>query len=114
MNLSRNKKILILGLVVFAGLAYFYMQKKSKKNTLVESPEVNTLPVKDNYTVTVDSPGSTGAVYLVLGGKKYPFISEKAFTNYGYSKPEVITSAELEAIKTGGFVSEDGKVIASS
>jgi hypothetical protein len=122
MEILKDKKILVGGILVLAIVAYFYIAKKKKDNDLSitsttpsgNSSSTETTPIKDNYTISLGSVDPTNAVYLVLGGKKYAFISEIAFTNYGYTVPEVITKADFDLIPSGGFVNTDGTVVKAS
>jgi hypothetical protein len=117
MEFLKDKKFLIAGLVL-AGVvvAVLYAKKKQKDlTTATTNLETATEPMaKDNFTVSLGSTDPTGAVFLILGGKSHPFLSEKAFTNYGYTVPTIITKSELETYPSGGFVNEEGKVIQMS
>jgi len=124
MEILKNKKVLIGGILALVVLGYFYMAKKKKDLLLASSDNATngassidattTSTIKDNYTVTLGSVDPTGAVFLVLGGKKYAFVDELAFKNYGYIAPEVITKANLDLIPIGGFVDTQGKIVKTS
>jgi hypothetical protein len=119
MEILKDKKVLIGGLVLLGVVGYYFMTKKKKsEETVLSKPDStgnittgSTTPKEDNYAVTLGKVDPTGAVYLVLGEKKYPFISEKAWVAYGYSAPKTITKAQLDAIANGGFVNNDGKIV---
>jgi|688.fasta_scaffold00522_17 hypothetical protein len=89
-----NKKIIIgVGAVVLLGVVYYMMTKK-----------------KAPYTIQWKGD-PTGAVFVVINGKKYGFISGKAFDAYGRSEPKSVTKEEVDAIPSGGRVDELGKVV---
>jgi hypothetical protein len=112
MNFDKNKKLIALGVLVVGFAVFMFLQSKKKKNETLTPADAPPI-LRNNYTVTLGSVDPTGAVFVILDGKKYPFVSEKAFVNYGYKVPDVITKEELDSFTTGGFVSEDGKVIKS-
>lgn len=115
MNLQGNKKFIVVGVVVLAIAGYYFYNKKRTKPLMQSAlPPDTTVSIRDNYTVTLGSVDPTGAVYVILGGKKYGFPNDKAFISYGYTKPETITKAELDLIPSGGFISDEGKVIKNS
>lgn len=107
--MENSTKIKIgIGVVALLGVGYYIMKKnKTVVNTLTDKTTVVEVAP---YTIAwLDDP--TKGVYVVIKGKKYPFVSEKAFVAYGYSAPKSVTKAELDLIPKGGFVSEEGKVI---
>jgi hypothetical protein len=121
MNLAKNKKILIVvGLLVLGGFLYF-RNKKAKANkvsgnlantsSMGDLTSVYPTGLKEKDTVNLGSIDPTGAVYVLLSGKKYAFVSEKAFNAYGYKAPKTITKTQFDSIPNGGFVAEDGKVV---
>jgi hypothetical protein len=115
MEILKNKKVLVGGLVLLGIVGYFFLFKK-KKVTEIDLPstaETPTASIEDNYAVTLGSVDPTGGVWLVLGGKKYGFISETAWTTYGYTVPKVITKEALDLIPDGGFVDNEGKIVKS-
>ena len=105
-----NKKIIIgVGVLALAGVGYYMMKKKKGA---VENVSTTTTTVTEIAPYTIAwSDDPTKGVFVVIKGKKYPFVSEKAFVTYGYSAPKSVTKAELDLIPKGGFVSEEGKVI---
>lgn len=120
----KDKKVLIGGLVLLGAIGYYVMTKKKKsEESPLSKPEStsgnmgNALPsatTEDNYAITLGSVDPTGAVWQVLGGKKYAFGSEDAWRAYGYSAPKTITKAVLDLIPNGGFIGNDGKIIKAS
>lgn len=104
-----NKKIIIgVGVLALAGVGYYMMKKKKGA---VENVSTTTTTVTEIAPYTIQwKADPTGAVHLVKGGKKYGFMSEKAFKAYGYIEPKSATKDEVDAIPTGGFVDEEGKV----
>jgi hypothetical protein len=110
MNLSKNQKIAIAVVsVVLVGA--MYMRFKKGKKTVATMPALSE-NMPDNFTVKLSTTADpTGATYLILGGKKFGFSSQEAFSNYGYTVPKIITKAELDLYPSGGFVDKTGKVI---
>jgi hypothetical protein len=123
MEILKDKKVLIGGLLLLGAVGYYFMTKKKKnEESSLSNPESTTNttstnalpPTEDNYAVTLGSVDPTGAVWQVLGGKKYAFGSEDAWRAYGYSAPKTITKAEADSIPNGGFIGNDGKIIKAS
>jgi hypothetical protein len=105
-----NKKNIIYGVGAVALLGVVYYAMKKKKDSVSTIDMATTMVEVAPYSIQwKDDP--TGGVYIVENGKKYAFISEKAFVNYGYSVPKLVTKEELDAIPSSGFVDESGKVI---
>lgn len=103
-----NKKIIIgVGAVALLGVAY-YMMKKKKGAVDVITATTTVTPIAP-YTIQWKAD-PTGAVHVVIDGKKYGFMSGKAFDAYGRSEPKSVTKEEVDAIPTGGWVDETGKV----
>jgi hypothetical protein len=127
-NKMKNKNLIIgviaLGLV---GVGFYMWKKKQNKppmdttsipETIAGTPPASTPPASTPPASTTPSTDivqwladPTKAVFVIIDGKKYGFMSEKAFVSYGYSIPRTITEEELKAIPSGGFVDENGKVI---
>ena len=116
-----KKQYIIAGIIGLVAVAFF-MYSKNKKNTTSSTNSTNTTStstdmsnetgILDNQIVTLaKGTDPTNAVFLVLGGKKYAFVSENAFLNYGYKVPTVITLEQLNSLSSGGFVDKDGKVV---
>jgi len=103
-----NKKIIIgVGAVALLGVVYYMMTKKKDSVDVITA----TTTVAPIAPYTIQWKGDpTGAVFVVIDGKKYGFSSEKAFTAYGYSTPKSVTKEEVDAIPVGGWVDELGKV----
>ena len=126
MEILKDKRVLIGGLVLLGAVGYYFMTKNKKvvesdsmtsntTDTTVANTTDTTTPKEDNYAVTLGGAvDPTGAIYLVLEGKKYGFISGDAWRAYGTPSPKTITKAELDAIPNGGYVFTDGKVIKQS
>jgi hypothetical protein len=115
MEILKNKKILIGGLLLLGVVAYFYMDKKKKEKDALLSDTTGTGDnlegtAKNNYAVSLDSAGVTG-IYQILNGKKYPFSSERAYEKYGKPSIEVISQENLNLIPTGGFIGYEGQVV---
>jgi len=133
----KNKNLIIGAIVLaLAGAGYFMWKKKSNTTTDTTTPDTtgtsattdttgtpppantppatNTTPSTNNVAPSTDvvqwKDDPTHGIYVKIDGKKYAFASEKAFQNYGYSVPKLITKAELDAIPNGGFVDDTGKV----
>jgi hypothetical protein len=118
-----NKKLIIGVIALGLGGVGFYMWKKKQNQPLMDTSSISetiigTPPTSTTSTSTTPSTDivqwledPTKGVFVIIDGKKYGFMSEKAFANYGYSIPKSITEAELNAIPSAGFVDEDGKVI---
>lgn len=105
-----NKKNIIYGVGAVALLGVIYYAMKKKKDSVDTTGMATTMVEVAPYSIQwKDDP--TGAVYIVENGKKYAFMSEKAFVAYGYSVPKLVTKEELDAIPNAGFVDESGKVI---
>jgi cytoskeletal protein RodZ len=135
----KNKNLIIGGIVLALAGAGYFMWNKNKKSAETTTPETtgtntttdtsatppatnttpttNTTPSPNNTAPSTDvvqwKEDPTHGIYVKIDGKKYAFASEKAFQNYGYSVPKLITKAELDAIPNGGFVDDTGKVIKS-
>ena len=133
-----KKQYIIAGIIALGAVAFF-MYSKNKKNTTSSTNSTNTTStstdmsnsstnstntpststdtsnetgISDNQIVTLaKGTDPTNAVFLVLGGKKYAFVSENALLNYGYKVPTVITLDQLNSLNSGGFVDKDGKVV---
>jgi len=107
----KSKKIILgVGALALVGVGYYMMKKK--KVTVDTATDTTTTTVTEIAPYTIAwSDDPTKAVFVVIKGKKYPFVSEKAFVTYGYSAPKSVTKAELDLIPKGGFVSGEGKVI---
>ena len=105
-----NKKIIIgVGVVALLGVVYYMMTKKKEAGTSMEEIVTAIVPIAP-YTIQWKAD-PTGAVFVVIDGKRYGFSSPKAFDAYGRSEPKSVTKEEVDAIPRGGFVSEEGKVI---
>lgn len=119
----KNKNLIIGAIVLALAGVGFYMWKKKQNPPLMDMTSIpeTTVGTPPASTPPATTPPSTDivqwladptkGVFVIIDGKKYGFMSEKAFTNYGYSIPKSITEAELKAIPSGGFVDETGKVI---
>jgi hypothetical protein len=110
MEKIENKKIIIgVGVVAVLIVAYYMMKKKKSavENVLTD---ITTVTEIAPYTIQWKAD-PTGAVHLVKGGKKYGFMSPKAFDAYGRSEPKSATKEEVDAIPIGGYVDEQGKVM---
>jgi len=104
-----NKKIILgVGVLALIGVTYYIMKKKKGAVENILTDTTTVAPIAP-YTIQWKAD-PTGAVHLVKGGKKYGFMSEKAFKAYGYIEPKSVTKEEVDAITTGGFVDEEGKV----
>jgi hypothetical protein len=105
-----NKKIIIgVGAVALLVVVYYMMTKKKVVGTTMEEIVTAIVPIAP-YTIQWKAD-PTGAVFVVIDGKKYGFSSGKAFDAYGRSEPKSVTKEEVDAIPTGGWVNELGKVI---
>ena len=103
-----NKKIIIgVGVVALLGVVYYMMKKKKVAGTSMEEIVTAIVPIAP-YTIYWKGDPT---VFVVIDGKKYGFTSEKAFTAYGYITPKLVTKEEVDSIPSGGYVSQDGKVI---
>ena len=101
-----DKKIIIgVGVVALLGVGYYMMKKKKVEETII----VETLAPIAPYTIQWKAD-PTGAVFVVINGKKFGFMSPKAFDAYGRSEPKSVTKEEVDAIPSGGWVDELGKV----
>lgn len=110
--MKTSKIILGVGVVALLGVGYYMMKKKKGTVENVIGDVVPTTTVTEVLPYTIQwKADPTGAVQLVKGGKKYGFMSEKAFKAYGYTEPKSVTKEEVDAIPTGGFVNEEGKVM---
>ena len=120
MELGKNKKLLIaVGLLVLGG-GFFYLRNKNKKaKTSNLGGGASTVTLNPTYpsglnekdSITLGSIDPSGGVYVLISGKKYPFVSEKANLAFGWTQPKVVSKADFDLIPTGGFVGEDGKVV---
>ena len=119
----KNKKLIIgiLALTVIGAGYYFWIKKKKGENmgmttqdTVLSSASLPLTPAtttEKSKEIVQWLADPTNGVFVIVDGKKYGFMNEKAFTNYGYSIPKAITEIELKAIPSGGFVDETGKII---
>ena len=114
----KNKKIIMgVGAVALLGVVYYMMKKKkATSNSNVITNNETIAPTKVSvanipaYTIQwKEDP--TKAVFLVVKGEKFGFMSPKAFDAYGRSEPKSVTKSELDAIPTVGFVDETGEEI---
>lgn len=105
-KIMKKKKLLFVAVagVAVLGLVMFLMKRKNG-STLTMAETVVVPP----YAIQVTGD-PTKAVYLVVDGLKSAFVNEKAFTNYGYMTPKMVSQAEADAIPTKGFVEESGKL----
>lgn len=103
-----NKKIL-LGVAGLAIAGYFFRDKLFGNSTGTVGS--STAAIDRGYSVTY--PGApNGAVWQVINGKKFAYVSEAAYTafqNLGGTPFSQSTAAEVEAIPVGGFVDSDGR-----
>lgn len=124
-----KNKNLIIGVIALGLVGVgFYMWKKKQNKPQMDTTSIPERFVEEHQIVpppAITPPASTTpstdivqwladptkAVFVIIDGKKYGFMSEKAFVSYGYSIPRTITEEELKAIPSGGFVDENGKVI---
>jgi hypothetical protein len=103
-----NKKIIIgVGAVALLGVVYYMMTKK-KDSVDVITATTTVAPIAPYTIQWKEDP--TGAVFVVIDGKRYGFMSSKAFDAYGRSEPKLVTKEEVLAIPAGGWVDETGKV----
>lgn len=103
-----SKKIL-LGVTGLAIATYFFRDKLFGNSTT--KGESSTVVIDRGYSVTY--PGApNGAVWQVINGKRFAFISEAAYNAFqalGATPYSQSTSAEVEAIPAVGFVDSDGR-----
>ena len=99
-----NKKLILVGLLV-AG-AVIAVKANSKSSTAGGS---NAIDGGRGFSATFPN-APNGATWLILNGKKYPFVSEQAFRNFGYTQPQMLTEQDVTAYADGGFVGDDGRV----
>lgn len=92
------------------GIIYFVFFHKKGDDKKIFTGGVIEDPADKGFTIK-DPTDPTGAVFVVLNGKRYGFSSEQAFVNYGYSQPQILTKKEVEAFPSGGWVNADGRVI---
>lgn len=109
-----NKKIIMgVGAVALLGVVYYMIKKKkgaSDSNVVNVAPTNVSVANVPAYTIQwKEDP--TNAVFLVIKGTKYGFMSPKAFDAYGRSEPKSVTKAELDAIPTVGYIDETGEEI---
>ena len=99
-----NKKLILVGLLV-AG-AVIAVKASSGKT---EAAGNDALLIDRGFAITY--PGApNGATFLVYQGKKYAFISQEAFVNFGYTQPVISTQQEVDSYPKEGFVGADGRV----
>jgi len=114
-----KKKILIGGLVIVGALAYFYFDKKKKEKEALLSGTTGTgydtaVLVKNNYAVSLKDD-TQGSVWIVIDGKKYEVGGTQALIDYGFDPAkypyEVLSKSELDAIPTGGYITEKRVIV---
>jgi hypothetical protein len=110
-----NKKKILLGvgaLVVGLGV-YFFMRSKKVGASTIETLGTDSIQstLADGTLISLGDKDPSKAVYLVLGGKKYAFVSEEALTKYGFKTPVVIEKTLFDTLPSGGFVDANGKVV---
>ena len=111
--MKNNKKILLGIAVLVAGVGVYFFMKRKKANTINIENSGNDLvnaTLADGTIVTLGEIDPTGAVFVILGGKRYGFVSDEAFKKYGYKPPIVIEKTVLDTLTDAGFVNETGKV----
>lgn len=102
-----SKKLLIgAGLLALAGFAF---KDKLFGSSTGASNGTSTTAIDRGYSVTY--PGQT-AVWQVIGGKKFAFISPDAYNAFqALGKTDFVSAsqAEVESLPNGGFVDSDGR-----
>ena len=100
-----NKKVVFVGLLGLAAFAAYSMNKKNAD----QSGSATAAIADRGYSATY--PGApNGATWLIYMGKKYAFVSEQAFRNFGYTQPQNLTKQDVEVFPNAGFVGDDGRV----
>lgn len=102
------KKLLIIGLLLSAG---YWAYSTTKKD------DAETLPANDYEGKTVQNTGAKNWS-VVIGGKRYGYVSGSAYSNYAKSNPAAIQQNEIgdsayNAIPEGGYIDENGNVVNS-
>ena len=109
----KNKEIYLAVAAVAATILVYGLYKRSKnKPDLVAAAVAPVVDVVAPYTIQVINDPNNG-VYLVLNGEKFGFMSEKAFTAYGYTAPKMVAKEVADAIPSKGFINDDGKLVRS-
>lgn len=102
-----NKKWLLL--FAAGGLGLYFFRDKLFGSESTQSSGTPTLLVDRGYAITY--PGApNGGTWLAYQGKRYAFVSEQAFKNFGYTVPVQSTESEVLAMPQAGFVGDDGRV----
>lgn len=115
MEILKDKKVIIGGLVIIGVVAYFYFDKKKKeKNALLSSTSGTSngeMAAKNNYPVSL-SGDTQGNVWIIIDGKKYGVGGTQALIDYGVDPLKypyiVLSKGDLDAIPTGGSIGEKG------
>jgi len=110
-----NKKKILLGvgvLVVGLGIYFFTRSRKVGASTIATlGTDSIQSTLADGTLISLGDKDPSKAVFLVLGGKKYAFVSEEALTKYGFKTPVVIEKSVFDTLPSGGFVDANGKVV---